>query len=240
MGQPSGLALAAVAWTRCGGGYLMECLNSHPLIQADSASYWKKKLRHKINPVLVRALLGRTGCRVSATKLLCTEAGRIPDDFWAELQVRFIFLKRENIVRCTAASLAKRAMRAAKRNRGGAGIPFAASVDEFISLCGARCGQYEMSAMRAAHYAALGCPVLHVTYAEIVGREGKTATKMPQAAADRILEFVDLGPGTSLCPLMRRNHPHPLRAMIANWGELEQALQASDYARWLDDEAAYQ
>ena len=90
MGQPSGLALAVVTWTRSGGGYLMECLNSHPLIRADSASYWKKKLRHKINPVLVRALLGRTGCRVSATKLLCTEAGRIPDDFWIGLQARFI------------------------------------------------------------------------------------------------------------------------------------------------------
>ena len=93
--------------------------------------------------------------------------------------------------------------------------------------------------MRAAHYAALGCPVLHVTYAEIVGREGKTATKMPQAAADRILEFVDLEPGTSLRPLMQRNHPYPLRDMIANWEELERALRASDYARWLDDEKAY-
>lgn len=239
MGQPSGRALAVVTQTRSGGGYLMECLNSHPLIRADSASYWKETLRHKVDATLLRALLGRTGCLISATKLLCSEARRMPDDFWAKLQARFIFLERENVIRCTASSLAKQAMRAARRDRGRS-IPFAVDVEAFIAMCDARQGSHEASGKYAARLVVAGRPVLHLTYAEIVGREGETATQIPQAAADRILDFLNLDTGTSLCPLMRRNYPYPLREMITNWNVLQQALQASNYACWLADEKVYE
>jgi len=74
---------------------------------------------------------------------------------------------------------------------------------------------------------------LALTYEEIVG----PASTLADGAARRICEFLEVRYIPTLACDLTRINPQPLAEMIQNWSEMREAIEGSEFAHCLRDEA---
>lgn len=245
---PEARAAVVVASWRCGGTFLNYCLSNHPDIYCD-----RGEPMHRFSPwraampgdpaELLRCVFDQRHYLVSMCKLTYVQAFHesvLP--YLVKIKPAVIWLRRENVVRqAVSLMLAKRVMAVNPTARpealhtwgeATATAPSALPAEAVLKEARALALADERARERLERYFP---GYLELTYAQIIGGEGMTANHLPTASARRVCEFLSV-PYQMLSCNLRRVNPKPLREMLANWPEVEAALQGSELAGHLRDE----
>lgn len=200
----------------------------------DDAVDWAKAMYGsvKVTEALLHCLVTRP-YPVSGTKLVTGQAMAIPVGFWVDHPMaRIIYLERENVLRQAMSGI----MKMWKRQ----GVRWPAELDPELYLRDIRNREVAVGNLRQRCDAleAAGVKVLRLTFAQIAG-EGPSSPGIPDPWAGELCRFL----GVRYSPLITgrsRNHALPLRALIANYAEVEAALNGAGYGRWLEDERVWE
>jgi hypothetical protein len=235
-----------VAAIRSGGTFLAHCLSNHTSIFCDRGeplhyrSVWCNAL-HPNRRHLLAALLNQTGYQVSMCKLTYMQA--LHRDIWPWLEAhrpRVIWLRRENHVRQAVSVLINKAARAGQLTRPQHTFaptkPARVELAPALVLKAAR-GLSAVDRKAREQLRALG-EMHSLTYADVVGGEHMSAERLPTWTGMKLCQFLRVPYERMKCDLKRVN-PYPLREMLRNWREVETAVQASEFADYLEDELAW-
>lgn len=235
-----------VAGVRCGGTFLAHCLSNHPTVFCDRGesmhrhSVWRQGYTVQA-PELLRVLTSQEGYHASGFRMVHSQA--FSKHIWREIvntKPRIIHLRRENVLRQAASLIFHRMVRAHK-------VPFhpvhtfkeVAPPDKVTIAPGlllkscrelVRQSNGADSRMRKA-----GLSVLTVEYGEMVGGEGEQSIYVELETAREICGHLGICDYPLTCEL-KRVHAHPLRAMIANWAEVERAIVGSEFVEHIAHE----
>lgn len=234
-----------IANVRTGGTFLSHCLSNHHDVFCareeimHSRGIWMQTLRNVDRLDLLHCMLHQPHYRVSMVKLTYSQAFK--DPIWpylVKLQPKVIWLRRENALRqAVSVILIKLGNKGAINHPSHATQKVAAArvtLEPRIVINHAH-GLLKREA-RVAHRFDVMADVLPVTYAEIVGGEGRTASELPAEAGQRICAFLDI-PYCRMPGGLRRVNPQPLREIIENWSEVRAAIAADcELARFLEKE----
>lgn len=241
-----------VAAIRSGGTFLAHCLSNHPQIFCDRAeslhhkSVWCTSVTTNRRHILA-ALLNQSGYRASMCKLTYSQA--FHDEIWPWLLKRkpyVIWLYRTNLLRQAVSVYLNQQTRQAGALQHPQhsfeeveAVRVSIEPTLFLKYVRGLAQQNRQAQTRVSSFE----HVLTLTYDQVSGGEGLTARKLPPSTGRMVCEFLGVSHSASslqamACDLKRIN-PYPLREMIANWGEVERAILASEFSPMLDDEAIW-
>jgi len=233
-----------VAAIRSGGTFLTHCLSNHTQIFCDRGeplhhlSVWTRTLKRDRRKILA-VLLNQSGYRVSMCRLTYIQA--FEADIWEWLikqQPRVIWLYRENVLRqAISVHLNQLTRREQTLKRPAhtfkAARPVSVEIKPALFLKYCR-GLAEQNRQAGERLQALKASTI-ITYDELVGGEGATASQLAHAPTVRLCQFLEVRYEPLACDLMRVN-PYPLSQLITNWAEVEKAVSQSEFARFLEAE----
>lgn len=235
-----------VAAIRSGGTFLSHCLSNHTQIFCDRS----EPLHHRsvwyqgMNPDrqnLLAALLNQTGYLVSMCKLTYIQALEANVMKWlVAKQPMVIWLYRENLLRQAISVhlnwVARRDGMDHPQHSFRYSKPVKIDVDPGLFLKYMRGLNEQNERMKAALVQYKQVYVL--TYADVVGGEGKTTYLLPPKTADDLCKFLGVRSECLSCDL-RPINPYPLRELIGNWTEVERAVKASPFADQLEKDPTW-
>lgn len=235
-----------IAHVRSGGTMLAHVLSDHPEIHCDRGeslhhlSLWRRQLPHVEANRMLHILLHQEGYLASGCRLNYTQA--FHQRVWRYLVkqgVPVIHLTRENHLRQGISFAYHQAVR-------GKQVPYH-PVHTFVEveppqvelspeyLLG-HCRQIAEQEKRARkRLEKFSFEVLDLSYADLTGGEGTTVRCIEREAASKICEFLGVRVLRMCCDL-KRVHGHPLHAWFTNWAKIEKAIEASEFAAFLEDE----
>jgi len=238
------LPAVIIANVRSGGTFLSHCLSNHPQIFCDRGeSLHHLSLWHTYLTVdrvkLLYCLTHMSGWRASLCKLTYNNA--FQPDLWAYLdkaRPHVIHLSRRNVIRQAVSALINRMARAGQIEHPSHSFetPAAARVDlapqTILDLARGLRAEDERVAKALA-----GWPhVLALDYATLMGGEGMVASRLDVKAGRAVCDFLGVTYHAMPCELKRVN-PQPLSEILTNWQDVLPAIQASEFAECLGDEA---
>ena len=240
-----------IAHTRSGGCYLNHCLSSHPQIfwprgepllpGAEWMSALKGVNKRQILKVIMRAAHYKVGgCKITYEQM--------DDKIWAFLRqrrVKIIHLWRENMLR-TVVSQRITGQVSGQHLPGHKPHTFkrlpppeaTVNIGKVLQRMRTQWDAIERMQEKLVKEAAMtGKNFLDLTYAQIVGGEGKEAMGPPHAVCRTICEFLGVREIGLTCEL-RRVHPYPLSLVLEkrNWEQLRETVAASEFAHCLEEE----
>lgn len=221
---------------RSGGTWLATCLSNHPDIHCERGEIthhhhiWYR-LANLDKLTMLKMALNQHFYKVCACRLTYGHAFFEPlRSYLLEIQPRVIWLQRANWLRVTVSNIALKKVR---RSHTDAPLPlyrFAIKPSTLIKML----GMVERREAWAIAETQNLTHVLPVTYREITGGQ-VDAPALDEQTGRRICDFLGVDyvtmPGT-----LRRINPAPLSDIIINYEEVQAALLASPYARFLADE----
>jgi hypothetical protein len=146
-----------------------------------------------------------------------------------EHKPRIVHLTRANVVRQTASQFV---LWAANQEHGKEETPIVVVPAVFLERC--ELIVKTRSEMRG-YLAGFRTPILEVGYEQLTGGEGYQSPQIAVNVARCLCRFL----GVAEMPLAgssKRSIGRPLRATFANWSDLEQAINKSEFAPWLEHE----
>ena len=236
-----------VAVSRGGGTFLCNCLDNHPLIgceREDPLNFrgpWRRLLPEVRPETILELTLSRPGYRVAMCKLSYRQMRIISPEFWHKHDVKMIHLYRENVLRVIISAIlntmAVQGQIKHPNHSFGRVKPF--QMEFNVDMVLGECKRYVSNVAAMKEWLrTLGRPLLEITYKDIVGGEGKETVLMPTATADKLCDFLNVPRRILYCELKRVNG-YPLSDIVTNWNELKEAIQNSEFAECLKDEAEY-
>lgn len=193
---------------------------------------------------LLRVLTSQEGYHASGFRMVHSQA--FSKHIWraiVDTKPNILHLTRENVLRQAASLVFHRMVRAHKApfhpvhtfNLVEPPQPMTIQPHILLTACRELMRQSNSadSRMRKARL-----PVLTVKYGEMVGGEGKQSIFVELDVARKICGHIGVCEYPLTCEL-KRVHQHPLKAMIANWAEVEKAVATSEFARHLGHEMAW-
>jgi hypothetical protein len=231
-----------IANLRTGGTFLSHCLSNHPDIFCDRAeslhhsSVWNRNLTVKQGRLL-HCLLHQHGYDVSMTKLTYAQATS-NWDYLIKTQPMVLWLRRENVIRQAVSVILNRMAREKHKieypqHSFDKVAPISAEIAPEGILKYARGLRRNDNDMRD-RLTAFG-NVLPLTYAGIIGWEGRDALVLEFNSGKIICEFL----GVKLVVLpskLRPINPRPLSETLQNWDKVREAITKSEFAELLKDE----
>lgn len=230
-----------IAETRSGSTFLTHCLSNHPDIfchrgePMHGKSVWGK---HKlIGDDLLYCLLHQQFYTISMCELTRHQAFYRFWEYLTRTQPKVILLSRKNVIRqCVEillAKLNKQGKIQQPRHTVGISPEVRVSLAAETILEGAR--KYVVGAVAAHERCQAFDNLLEITYADIVGREIADVMSIAAPASERICSFLGV-PALMMSCRLRATNPHPLRKILLNWDEVEEAVAQSELAYCLEDE----
>ena len=227
-----------IASVRSGGTFLAHCLSNHPQIFCDRGeslhyrSLWHTHLTTN-RAELIYCLTHMQGWRVSMCKLTYQQA--FLTEVWhyvVELQ-HVIWLRRENTIRQAVSHILNQAARQGKIKRPQHTFGRVGSICvELVPKRVLRVARGLLEQDRRARRRLKPLKPLALTYEQIVG----PASTLADEAAQQICTFLEVRYVQLGCELTRIN-PQPLAEIITNWEAVREALEGSEFAHCLRDEA---
>jgi LPS sulfotransferase NodH len=232
-----------VSGVRTGGTYLAHSLSNHPQVFCDRGesmhrlSIWRNKARQVDGHLLLHLLTHQEGYHASGFRMVYSQARPLIPYIIKE-RCKVIMLRRENVLRQSVSWLFHQMVRKAivpyfpVHSFKEVKIPKQAEIRPEAIL--KWCRTFEQ-----AHYdmvdALDALDLIEIEYSKMVGGEGETQPKMSRAISYKICGFLGVKKQILGCDL-KRVHSHPLKAILKNWNDVEEAVKESPYARFLDDE----
>lgn len=257
-GPPRGLA-CMFHTGRCGSSVLGELLDRHRRVFWDSEIVFKRQTLERAPQGsidlerLLRSRSAAAGGGVYGFELkflpdqdprnLTEPLGSLIDRFPSMGLDRCIVLRRRNHMR----QLVSRLVGAERKSfhdlsGGGAGggggptrvrldtrRPFADSPDGHLSLVEMLDEHVERYAWLNDRLEAAGLPVLSLDFEDDISGG-------PAAAAERVFEFLGLGPSGVGAPRHRKTNPHPLADILENFDEVRDCLAGTPHAWMLEEQ----
>lgn len=236
---------------RAGSAFLAYSLDNHPQIGCEHGEPLNETLEpwHHYAPKVpclswLRIMLNRSGYDVCACRVNYRIWRRLTDahtEVWQEPD-KIIHLWRENVVRVLVSSIIN--TRGIRQDEN-----YEIHVTEHMPIAQVRiapdgfidqCDKYlrQVDEMREAIDKG-GTDTHWLTYARLVGGEGREASQIPQHTADELCDFLGVERQTLGCRLKRTN-PEPLSAIVENWEELRAVIARSSYAWCLEEEREHE
>jgi len=159
-------------------------------------------------------------------------------EFLQKDKVKILHLTRSNLIR-VAVSQVITGMQASRKLTGRPHtferLPAVkVSLNPATIVGHARRQQESISTMRGI-LRDTGCPVLPLTYSEIVGAEGFEAAFVPKSISYLICEFLGVR-ALTLTSDLKRVHAYPLSEILTNWTDFEAVVRATEFGGLLDAE----
>jgi hypothetical protein len=231
------------AGLRTGGTFLSHALSNHPQIFCD-----RGEPLHRHSPWcelrvghghILRGLLTQEGYSASLCKLqydqLYYEHVR---EVLLDMRARVIHLTRENKLRQAVSLMINNLARKGQvqhPQHSTEPVPLLRlSLDPDAVLDWCR-DLEEQDRLAAKWLGDTGLPLLHVTYADLVGYEGREAREVPPETARKLCKFLGVRP-QRLAAELRRVNAYPLPLILGNWDRVRAVIEESEFEYCLGDE----
>ena len=230
-----------IAHTRSGGTFLAHCLSNHPDIfcpRGEPLKMWHGHIPGTKQTQALAIALHAYHYKVSMCRLTDVQTSIAIYDYLRRVEAKIVLLERRNLLRCAVSQTLMNMV-----NRGELKrpihttttikpVPVTLSPQAVLERCR---WQQEWHERVRQDVAETRLPVLHLTYARVTGGEMVSAERVSLRETERICSFL----GVEHLPLtasLRAVSPFSLKALVANWDNLEEAVQDSEFAHFLKEE----
>ncbi|MBN1956195.1 MAG: hypothetical protein JW900_14275 [Anaerolineae bacterium] len=226
-------AVIITGW-RTGGTWLTHCLSNHPDIFCARAEalHSESLYRRWATPAQVLDFVyGQWHYTVNMCKLTYAQAFRDRPvwEYMTRLKPAVIHLVREDVVRQAVSMILLKMHNSGRTAQPAHSLaettPARARLDPAMVV---RYARNLTAADRSARERLAGWRVLELTYAEMVGGEGKSPEYMQKRAAERVCAFLGV-PYVRMGSRLKAVNPFALGETVANWAEVRAALLASEF-----------
>ena len=242
---------AIITHTRSGGTFLAACLSNHPdifcprgepLLRGDAperTAEWLRAFPSASAIDVLRCIGAASFYKVGMCKITYPQATEEVLAHLKEVGARIIHLTRKNVVRVAVSQYITGAVvtgalpdHTEHTGRPVDPVSIVLQPGGFIERC--RWLVEQQQKMTAA-LAALGLPVLPLTYADMMDGEGHEGTELPQWLSHYICEFLGVERRILGSHLRRVNH-YPPSTLVSNWSQLREQLELTEFQWCLDEE----
>lgn len=219
---------------RSGGTMMTHALNSHPLIHCclDEPLHTKSPYRDIFNADGAQILEYETTTRHVAVSMCKVSYAQ----FFSSIDAPYIkeFLSREDVwvVHLTRQNIAAAVLSELLRQKPGRPtwawyespkiVSYRFDPNKFIKFC----NSLKKSIKKTKKF--LKEPVLHITYAEVVGGEGREVKMILSETTQKICKFFDITEYPLVVPFMKKVTVNPV-SVVENWDEIKQRAENTPF-----------
>lgn len=245
--------VAIIAQRRSGSTMLCYGLSNHPEVHCARGeplhrkSSWRWAFGgagtpwgRRVYQQIFGLALSQWGYQASVAKV---NWGRGTEEVWDWLAtvdgppVRGIYLRRENLLREAVSEIIRCTTKVTTRPRVHEPDPDA---EPLPMTAGDVLGLMAFLEAEDARATAVlddrSIPYVALTYADLIGREGREVVSITREASHRLCDWLKVERRDLIVWPKRRVNPHPLARLVKGWPEVQAAVADSKWAAFLEDE----